>query len=63
MHNTIEEIRLSRELANEIQWVIDMGGVVPVQIIRRYYDLKKFYDRQIHNEEYTETTDRAKNHE
>ena len=38
------EIQLARNLAREIQWVIDSGGVMPVQIRKQFDPLKKFYD-------------------
>lgn len=53
---TIEEIRLSRQVANEIEWVIQSGGVMPVQIRNAYKPLKAFYEKQIENEVYTEGT-------
>lgn len=53
---TLEEIRLSRNVAREIQWVIDSGGVMPVQIRRAYDKLKAFYDKQLADEEYRMTT-------
>ena len=40
----LEEIQLARNLAREIQWVIDSGGVMPVQIRKQFDHLKKFYD-------------------
>ena len=40
----LKEIQLARKLAREIQWVIDSGGVMPVQILNQYKPLKKFYD-------------------
>jgi len=43
----IREIRLSRKLAREIQYVIDSGGVMPVQIRNAYKPLKEFYDECI----------------
>ena len=50
-HNEFEEIRLSRGVAREIQWVIDSGGVMPVQVLKQYEKLKKFYDECIAEEE------------
>jgi hypothetical protein len=47
---TAEEIRLSRQLAREIQWVIDSGGVMPVQIRTQYEKLNKHYQLQMENE-------------
>jgi len=47
----IKEIQLARKLAREIQWVIDSGGVMPVQIRNQYEPLKKFYDECISEEE------------
>lgn len=41
----LKEIQLSRQLAREIQWVIDSGGVMPVQIRTQYDKLKEFYDQ------------------
>lgn len=49
----LEEIRLARKLAREIQYVIDGGGVLPVQVLNAYKPLKKFYDEKIW-EEYEE---------
>jgi hypothetical protein len=49
----IQEIRLARKLAREIQYVIDGGGVLPVQVLNAYKPLKKFYDDRIW-EEYEE---------
>ena len=46
----LKEIELARNLAREIQWVIDSGGVMPVQIRKKYDPLKKFYDEQIAEE-------------
>jgi hypothetical protein len=43
----LKEIQLSRNLAREIQWVIDSGGVMPVQIRTQYDKLKEFYDQCI----------------
>jgi|TARA_R110000868_G_scaffold113734_1_gene305047 uncharacterized protein YydD (DUF2326 family) len=40
----LKEIQLARNLAREIQWVIDSGGVMPVQIRKQYDPLKEFYD-------------------
>ncbi len=40
----LKEIKLSRQLAREIQWVLDSGGDMPVQIHNMYKPLKKFYD-------------------
>lgn len=53
---TIEEVRLSRALANEVEWVIQSGGVMPVQIRSAYDKLKAHYDKQIENESYVEST-------
>lgn len=53
---TVMELQLSRALGREIQWVIDSGGVMPVQIRKKYDELKAFYDTQIANEEYKQTT-------
>lgn len=50
------ELQLSRKVANEIQWVVESGGVMPVQIRKAYDELKAFYDTQIANEEYEATT-------
>ena len=47
----LKEIQLARKLAREIQWVIDSGGVMPVQIRNQYAPLKKFYDECIAEEE------------
>lgn len=47
----LKEIELSRKLAREIQWVIDFGGVMPVQILNQYKPLKKFYDDCVVKEE------------
>ena len=47
---TQEEIRLARKVANEIEWVIQSGGVMPVQIRNAYKPLKEFYDSQVKNE-------------
>ena len=47
----LKEIQLARKLAREIQWVIDSGGVMPVQIRKQYEPLKKFYDECIAEEE------------
>ena len=47
----LKEIRLSRQLAREIQWVLDSGGVMPVQIHNMYKPLKKFYDKCVADEE------------
>jgi hypothetical protein len=47
----LKEIQLARKLAREIQWVIDSGGVMPVQILNQYKPLKKFYDDCIAEEE------------
>tara|TARA_B100001057_G_scaffold271412_1_gene271660 strand:- start:43205 stop:43381 length:177 start_codon:yes stop_codon:yes gene_type:complete len=47
----LKEIRLARNLAREIQWVIDSGGVMPVQIRNQFDPLKKFYDECIAEEE------------
>ncbi len=49
----IQEIRLARKLAREIQYVIDGGGVLPVQVLNAYKPLKRFYDDRIW-EEYEE---------
>ena len=49
----VQEIRLARKLAREIQYVIDGGGVLPVQVRNAYKPLKKFYDERIW-EEYEE---------
>jgi hypothetical protein len=46
----LKEIELARNLAREIQCVIDAGGVMPVQIRKKYDPLKKFYDEQIAEE-------------
>jgi hypothetical protein len=53
---TAEEIRLAREVANEIEWVIQSGGVMPVQIRNAYDKLKAFYEKQVENEAYTDQT-------
>lgn len=50
------ELQLSRKVATEIQWVVESGGVMPVQIRKAYDELKAFYDTQIANEEYEATT-------
>jgi hypothetical protein len=47
----LKEIQLTRKLAREIQYVIDSGGVMPVQILNQYKPLKKFYDDCIAEEE------------
>ena len=47
----LKEIQLARKLAREIQWVIDSGGVMPVQILNQFKPLKKFYDDCIAEEE------------
>ena len=47
----LKEIQLARKLAREIQWVIDSGGVMPVQILNQYKPLKKFYYDCIAEEE------------
>lgn len=47
---TQEEIRLSRKVANEIEWVIQSGGVMPVQIRNAYNKLREFYDLQVEND-------------
>ncbi len=49
----VQEIRLARKLAREIQYVIDGGGVLPVQVLNAYKPLKRFYDDRIW-EEYEE---------
>lgn len=49
----VQEIRLARKLAREIQCVIDGGGVLPVQVLNAYKPLKRFYDERIW-EEYEE---------
>lgn len=49
----LEEIKLARKLAREIQYVIDGGGVMPIQIRNAYKPLKRFYDERIW-EEYEE---------
>jgi hypothetical protein len=49
----VQEIRLARKLAREIQYVIDGGGVLPVQVLNAYKPLKRFYDDRI-LEEYEE---------
>jgi hypothetical protein len=49
----IQEIRLARKLARSIQYVIDGGGVLPVQVLNAYKPLKRFYDDRIW-EEYEE---------
>ena len=46
----LKEIQLARKLAREIQWVIDSGGVMPVQIRKQYDPLKKFYDEYLADE-------------
>ena len=46
----LKEIQLARKLAREIQWVIDSGGVMPVQIRKQYDPLKKFYDECLADE-------------
>jgi hypothetical protein len=46
---TQEEVRLSRKVANEIEWVIQSGGVMPVQIRKAYDELREFYDLQVEN--------------
>ena len=46
----LEEIQLARNLAREIQWVIDSGGVMPVQIRKQFDPLKKFYDESLSEE-------------
>ena len=46
----LKEIRLSRQLAREIQWVLDSGGVMPVQIHNMYKPLKKLYDQCVADE-------------
>lgn len=46
----LQEIKLARNLAREIQWVIDSGGVMPVQILNQYKPLKKYYDDCIEEE-------------
>jgi len=56
MEEVFEELRLARKVANEIQWVIDSGGVMPVQILNAYKPLKAFYDRQLADEEYIAST-------
>jgi hypothetical protein len=43
----VQEIRLARKLAREIQYVIDGGGVLPVQVLNAYKPLKRFYDDSI----------------
>tara|TARA_B110000285_G_C14831081_1_gene470922 strand:- start:286 stop:525 length:240 start_codon:yes stop_codon:yes gene_type:complete len=53
---TTEEIRLSRVLANEVEWVISSGGVLAVQIENAYKPLKAFYERQLETEGYEEST-------
>ena len=47
---TQEEVRLSRKVANEIEWVIQSGGVMPVQIRNAYNKLREFYDLQVEND-------------
>ena len=47
----LKEIKLSRKLAREIQWVLDSGGVMPVQIRNMYKPLKAFYDQCVAEEE------------
>ncbi len=47
---TQEEIRLARRVANEIEWVIQSGGVMPVQIRNAYKPLREFYETQVENE-------------
>ena len=47
----IQEIRLARKLAREIQYVIDGGGVLPVQVHNAYKPLKRFYDDRIWEED------------
>jgi len=47
----LKEIQLSRAVAREIQWVVDSGGVMPVQVLKQYDKLKKFYDECIAEEE------------
>jgi len=51
---TQEEIRLARKVANEIEWVIESGGVMPVQIRNAYEPLRKFYESQVENKVVTE---------
>ena len=46
---TQEEVKLSRKVANEIEWVIQSGGVMPVQIRKAYDELREFYDLQVEN--------------
>ena len=53
---TAEELRLSRKVANEIEWVIQSGGVMPVQIRSAYKELKAFYEKQVENEVYKDQT-------
>lgn len=53
---TAEEIRLARKVANEIEWVIQSGGVMPVQIRTAYAELKAFYEKQIEAEAYEDQT-------
>ena len=53
---TAVELQLSRKLANEIEWVIQSGGVMPVQIRNAYDELKKYYEVQMENEEYRNST-------
>jgi hypothetical protein len=53
---TAEEIRLARKVANEIEWVIQSGGVMPVQIRTAYAELKAFYEKQIEAESYKDQT-------
>lgn len=45
---TAEEIKLSRQLAREVEQVIrQYGRVVPNNVIQAYIKLKELYDRQI----------------
>ena len=53
---TTEEIRLSRVLANEVEWVLKSGGVHAVQIENAYKPLKAFYEEQLEKEGYEEST-------
>ena len=46
----------SVEVANEIEWVIQSGGVMPVQIRNAYDKLKAFYEKQVENEAYADQT-------
>lgn len=48
MESYLEEIKLSRALARAIEQEVESyGQVVPHAVMKRYFELKRFYEKQI----------------